>query len=271
MVSGKIRERKAARALRRDGLSLREIARRLGVSLSSASVWTRDIRPRNGLPTEPSAPPDSTRSTTLALCGRCCQMLPLADFHFSRGRRQTWCKACRADYMRQRGELHRRETRAAREHRRAEARRFVLELLRGGSCADCGVADPVVLEFDHLGGGKTADVARLVHEGYRLAGVKAEVATCEIVCVNCHRRRTAKRARTWRTDPKRVASNDRPLRRRNLRFVLEHLRTANCSDWRRDRLSRVGLRSPRRQARKRHGLGNQRALDQLAGARDRRL
>jgi hypothetical protein len=126
------------------------------------------------------------------------------------------------------GELHRRQTRAAREHRRAEARKFVLEL-RGGSCTDCGVADPVVLEFDHLGG-KNADVAKLVHEGYRLSRVKAEVATCEIVCVNCHRRRTAKRARTWRTDPKRVASNDRPLRRRNLRFVLEHLRTANCSD-----------------------------------------
>jgi transcriptional regulator with XRE-family HTH domain len=225
----KVHERQVARALRKEGLSLREIARRLGVSLSSASVWTRDIRPPRGGSAEPSAPADATRSTTLARCGRCCQMLPLANFHFSRGRRQSWCKACRAEYMRQRGELHRRQTRAAREHRRAETRTFVLDLLRSGSCADCAVADPVVLEFDHLGA-KTADVAKLVHEGYRLARVKAEVAACEIVCVNCHRRRTATHARTWRTDPDRVASIGRPLRRRNLGFVLEHLRTASCVD-----------------------------------------
>lgn len=229
MTHAKNSERRAARALRQQGLSLREIARRLGVSLSSASVWTRDISPPSGVPAGPSTPPESTRSTTLAGCGRCGQMLSLANFHFSRGRRQSWCKACRAEYMRERGEVHRRQTRTARDRRRTETRTFVLERLRSGSCADCGVSDAVVLEFDHLGE-KTADVAKLVHEGYRLARVKAEIATCEIVCVNCHRRRTATRARTWRTDPDRIATNNRPLRRRNLRFVLEHLRTASCID-----------------------------------------
>lgn len=165
----KVQAKQAARTLRAEGLSLREIARRLGVSLASASVWTRDV----ALPIEvrPEAPPPTD---ALAPCGRCSQMLPLTSFYFSRGRRQTWCKACRAEYMRERGELHRRQTAAARDLRRAEARRFVLDLVRGGRCADCGLADPPVLEFDHVGA-KKADVAKLVHEGYRLSRVELEV------------------------------------------------------------------------------------------------
>jgi hypothetical protein len=208
---------------------VREIARRLGVSLASASVWTRHVTSLRRLPAEPFGPAGATPSTTSVPCGHCRQRLPGSRFHVSRHGRQSWCKACRAEYMRGRGELHRQQTRAARERRRFKAREFLLELLRGGSCADCGLADPVVLEFDHLGS-KTADVAKLVHEGYRLSRVKAEVASCQIVCVNCHRRRTAKRARTWRTDPGRLAAIERPLRRRNLQFVLEQLLTANCID-----------------------------------------
>lgn len=105
----------------------------------------------------------------------------------------------------------------------------MLEVLRAGSCTDCGLADPLVLEFDHLGG-KTADVSKLVHEGYRLSRVMIEVGRCELVCVNCHRRRTAVRSRTWRVDPGWAEKIERPLRRRNLLFVLDRLRRANCVD-----------------------------------------
>jgi hypothetical protein len=165
----------------------------------------------------------------MAPCGRCSQMVPLPNFHVSRGRRQSWCKACRAEYMHERGDLHRQQTRAARDRRRAEAREYVLDQLRSGSCLDCGRADPLVLEFDHVEG-KTSDVGKLVREGYRLSRVKAEVERCEVVCVNCHRRRTAARAATWRTEPDRADGIDRPLRRRNLLFVLDHLRRTSCAD-----------------------------------------
>lgn len=47
---GKLREREQARDLRAEGLSMPEIAERLGVSKSSVSLWTRDVpftpRPR---------------------------------------------------------------------------------------------------------------------------------------------------------------------------------------------------------------------------------
>jgi hypothetical protein len=227
IAKAKPTKRSAARALRAKGLSLRDIARRLGVSLSSASVWTRDIQPHRPMSAEPPEPPPAQAET--APCGRCSQTLPLANFHVSRRGRQSWCKACRAEYMRERGELHRRQTRAARDRRRAAAREFVLEVLGEGSCADCGLSDPLVLEFDHLGD-KTANVATLVHEGYRLSRVKLEVERCELVCVNCHRRRTAVRSRSWTVNPAWAEPIDRPLRRRNLLFVREQLSAASCVD-----------------------------------------
>jgi transposase len=40
---GKLAERQQARALRRTGMPLGEIAARVGVSKSSVSVWVRDV------------------------------------------------------------------------------------------------------------------------------------------------------------------------------------------------------------------------------------
>ena len=76
----------------------------------------------------------------------------------------------------------------------------MLEILCSSRCADCGLADPAVLEFDHVGP-KRLEVGRLVREGYRLERIKVEIANCELVCANCHRRRTAERCRSWRVDP----------------------------------------------------------------------
>lgn len=128
--------------------------------------------------------------------------------------------------MRQRGDLHRRQSRAARDKRRAIARAYVTDILRHGSCSDCGLADPAVLEFDHVGP-KTMEVGKLVREAYRLDRVIAEIANCELVCANCHRRRTRRRVRSWRTDPSLSADPDpRPLRRRNLLFIANYIESA---------------------------------------------
>ena len=56
---------------------------------------------------------------------------------------------------------------------------------------DCGIADPVVLEFDHVGE-KRFDVGK-GFEAYGWNRVLEEIASCEVVCANCHRRRTAER------------------------------------------------------------------------------
>jgi HNH endonuclease len=154
------------------------------------------------------------------------RILRASDFHHG----QAHCKECRREYMRRRGDLHRQQTRRARDKRRADARSYVLELLRAAVCTDCGLADPAVLEFDHVGA-KRMEVGRLVREAYRLERIKAEIANCELVCANCHRRRTARRIPSWRVDPDwRSARSTRPSRRLNLLYLLDYLRRTPCID-----------------------------------------
>jgi hypothetical protein len=222
MAARKLLEQQEARRLRSEGKALRSIALELGVSLGSVSLWTRDVDPPRPHPAPLPAPP--VGPVKRQCCGGCQRHLPLTDFH----KGQTRCKRCRAEYIRERGELHLHQTRAARERRRAEARRYVLGLLADERCADCGLLDPLVLEFDHVGE-KTAGISQLVHEGYALPRIQAEIACCEIVCANCHRRRTHARAGgSWRVDLESRVPAHRPLKSRNLRFILDHLRGAAC-------------------------------------------
>jgi hypothetical protein len=221
MARRKIASQREAQRLRSKGMSLRAIARALGVSLGSVSVWTRGVVPPR--PASPTPLP-ATEPVETKRCGACGSHLPVTEFH----KGQSACRRCRAAYIRERGDLHIQQMRAARELRRAEARRYVLGLLATASCADCGLADPIVLEFDHVGE-KTAEVSLLVHEGYALRRIEAEVACCEIVCANCHRRRTSRRAGgSWRVDLEKRIPAHRPLQRRNLRYLLDHLCNASC-------------------------------------------
>jgi hypothetical protein len=62
-------------------------------------------------------------------------------------------------------------------------------------CADCGSSyPPYVMDFDHLGKApKKGALSRMVWEGWSLAEIKKEIAKCEVVCANCHRKRTHNR------------------------------------------------------------------------------
>jgi hypothetical protein len=63
-------------------------------------------------------------------------------------------------------------------------------------CVDCGEADPIVLDFDHLPGAtKRFEVGRAVGSSTRSWSlISSEIERCDVVCANCHRRRTARRA-----------------------------------------------------------------------------
>jgi hypothetical protein len=70
------------------------------------------------------------------------------------------------------------------------------KILIKSSCIDCGENDPIVLEFDHLPGcEKKFEIGRAVASSTRSwKQIQQEIDKCEIVCANCHKRRTSKRA-----------------------------------------------------------------------------
>ena len=223
--------------MRAEGMSVRRIAAELGVAKSSVSNWVRDIelppRPLKvrtvGRPMGPLLEAVAEAGEGTRRCGRCGRTLPLEAFNRSGDGHQHWCRGCFKEYFRARGQRHRDQSREARERRREPVRRFVEEYLRARSCADCGEDELVVLEFDHVGPTKTASISAMIGHGRPVHEVRSEVERCEVVCVNCHRRRTATRGGWYRVT--RIAPDWwSTAQRRNADHLIEILRLRGCVD-----------------------------------------
>lgn len=75
---------------------------------------------------------------------------------------------------------------------RKEVKNFIKEIKESSPCIDCGVKYPYyVMDFDHLEG-KDFGINFLSATG-RIAALKKELEKCELVCSNCHRKRTYQR------------------------------------------------------------------------------
>lgn len=73
-----------------------------------------------------------------------------------------------------------------------QVRAFIVGYLALHPCVDCGLSDPVVLEFDHRRpDDKLFSVGTAVHRKLSLRSVIAEIEKCDVRCANCHRRKTA--------------------------------------------------------------------------------
>ena len=139
----------------------------------------------------------------LKRCGRCHADKPLTDYTThpnARGpgkpKTDSYCKPCRAEYGREHYVKNKRRyiEKAAERSRRVIAERmlYIVSYLREHPCVDCGETDVVVLEFDHLREKEFGISVGITH--YTWTRVLAEIEKCEVVCANCHRRRTAKRS-----------------------------------------------------------------------------
>ena len=128
---------------------------------------------------------------------RCHKLKPVEDFAWRRKRkdqRDSLCRPCRSAYGKEHYEANKQryidQAAIVSRRRRLERTRWLIEFFESHPCADCGEADPIVLEFDHLGN-KAFNLGTELHDR-NWDSVLAEIAKCEVVCSNCHRRRTAR-------------------------------------------------------------------------------
>jgi hypothetical protein len=135
---------------------------------------------------------------TMRRCGRCGELKPVEEFAWRRkakGQRHNYCRPCHSDYHRDHCLANKeRYIAQAAEHKaqiRRERTEQLIDYFQTHPCVDCGESDPVVLEFDHLRDKSFAVAAKLVD--YRWERILEEIEKCEVVCANCHRRRTARR------------------------------------------------------------------------------
>jgi hypothetical protein len=130
-------------------------------------------------------------------CGRCGELKPLEDFSWrrkARGQRDNYCRPCRAEYKQEHYALNRQRYIDAAVRRRSslalERADFLIAYFSSHPCIDCGEADPIVLEFDHRGD-KSFNIAKGLRDR-SWDDLVSEIAKCDVVCANCHRRRTAR-------------------------------------------------------------------------------
>lgn len=119
-----------------------------------------------------------------------------------RGIRNTRCKLCTAQVSKQHyrdnkqsylTRIRKREVQIIEDNHKR-----IADYLFSHPCVDCGCADVRVLEFDHVRGQKSGNIARMVGEGYSWATIEAEIGKCEVRCANCHRIRESERHGWWR-------------------------------------------------------------------------
>ena len=130
------------------------------------------------------------------MCGASKPVERFAFANLKTGSRQDHCRAChaayrRAHYLANRPDYIRRAT-AQLSRRRAENRRNLFSYLEAHPCVDCGEPDILVLEFDHRDPSTKWKAVGVLAVGRRWVRVLGEIEKCDVRCVNCHRRKTAR-------------------------------------------------------------------------------
>lgn len=103
-------------------------------------------------------------------CKTCGIDKPIDNF----AKKTAHCKKCRAAY-------------------RKTLVDFIWEYKKQHACVDCGIADPRVLQFDHLRD-KLYNIADMPRLRVTLQKIIDEIAKCVIRCANCHQIKTFERA-----------------------------------------------------------------------------
>ena len=136
-------------------------------------------------------------------CARCGSSKSVEEFtekNPNTGARDCYCRPCRAEYGREHYVKNKQRYIDAANRRnrdlRIERTGWLVEYFATHPCVDCGESDPVVLDFDHLRD-KSFNISRALN--YRKwSRIIEEIEKCEVVCSNCHRRRTAQRRSSMR-------------------------------------------------------------------------
>jgi hypothetical protein len=134
----------------------------------------------------------------LRKCSRCGSTKSIREFTGSseKGKKiDTYCRPCRAAYNREHYQANRQryidQARRRKEEVRANNYALLIQFLRSHPCVDCGEDDVLVLEFDHVAEKSFQITAAITYRSW--ADILVEIAKCDVVCANCHRRRTAER------------------------------------------------------------------------------
>ncbi len=137
------------------------------------------------------------------VCNRCHEEKDEEEFNWrfkALGTRQRTCRECqkaqKSDWYARNSDTHKANVYQNRTRTSNGVREFLYEFLSTHPCVICGETDIRVLEFDHVRGQKRAAIGTLLKNGFSIAVIQEEIDKCDVVCANCHKRKTYKGS--WR-------------------------------------------------------------------------
>ena len=146
-------------------------------------------------------------------CKRCREIKSSDSFAKATRRKdglQPWCRECVAKRDRERYLNDKKKHRSWNTKRRDKYYDMVTAYLHKHPCVDCGEADPIVLEFDHRDPEiKDGEVTKLLSYA-SWDRIVIEMEKCDVVCSNCHRKRTSKQF-GWRRWVQQAEQMDQPV------------------------------------------------------------
>jgi hypothetical protein len=120
---------------------------------------------------------------------------------------QSNCKPCQSERFRTWRDKRTKEELELHYKRRDENKQVnminLLAYLKENPCYKCGETDPVVLEFDHRDRTtKSYDIGAMVNQTTKWETIMKEISKCDVLCANCHRRKTASQMGWWKANLK---------------------------------------------------------------------
>ncbi len=126
-------------------------------------------------------------------CSKCGRVKPLSAFHQKASNsdgRQSYCRECRSEYVRQRYQRPGIAERArCREKERRERHRAEMLKHLGGRCALCGESEPLFLTVDHIDGNGNRHRAKVGESHHLWRHILREGCPTNkyrILCFNCN-------------------------------------------------------------------------------------
>lgn len=136
------------------------------------------------------------------ICGTCKQELNIIEFSLKNiklNKRHSKCKKCQRAYGKKHYITNKRKyldrTKINTQKYKKRNEKFLLEVKKDIPCKDCGKFYPhYMMDFDHLPDTeKKNNVSRLKNSSLSIKTITKEIKKCELVCSNCHRKRTWER------------------------------------------------------------------------------
>lgn len=128
-------------------------------------------------------------------CKKCNKNKLVTNFRKKGNSLQAYCIACNKAYQKEHYQKHKANYKADALERkwkiRYNALMYVMEYAQDG-CSVCGETDFITLEFDHIDPTiKTMNIGQMVSSGYSIKRISEELEKCQILCANCHRKKTS--------------------------------------------------------------------------------